>query len=148
MDNQSKTPNKDSHIINPEKALGLFVDKFLELHPRESWPKWFTSHTNLAEISTEKSRISTGGSNKRKFAIVALQKREPGPDQWYEEFDGEEVLATYFPGTQEKGYIINMPEPEILIIFGAVVNLENSALTILVNKDLFSINGEKLLKLR
>lgn len=58
------------------------------------------------------------------------------------------MLATYFPGTQEKGYVINMPEPEILIIFEAVVTLENSALTILVNKDLFSINGEKLLKLR
>ena len=135
-------------MINSEKALEIFIDKFLQLYPRKFWPKWFTSHTNLAEIFTEKSSISTGESNKRKFAIVALQKREPGLDQWYEEFDGQEVLATYFPGTQEKGYVINMPEPEILIIFEAVVTLENSALTILVNKDLFSINGEKLLKLR
>jgi hypothetical protein len=141
MDKQIKTSNNDSHRITTEKALELFVDKYLELHPKESSPKWFFSHTDMGQISS-------GEANKLRFAFMALKKKELGLNEWYEEVHGKEVLAVLNPETQKKEYVISIHESEILIIFEAVVDLETAELTILTDRDLLSINSEDLRKLR
>ena len=140
MDNQNKPQNNDSLSITLEQASNIFDDKFFELHPKKSWPKWFTSHTDLTQVYTQKH-------NKCIFAIAAAKRKKLDPDEWYEEVHGRDVLAGFFPGTKDKCYTINH-EPEILTIFSVEIDLKTSKVSILVDLNMSSINSEELMKLR
>lgn len=136
MGNQNKKKQK----IDTKEAADIFDNTFFNLHPKESWPKWFISHTNLTQIFS-------GDSTQRIFAIVAAKKTALESGEWYEEIHGKDVVVGVFPGTEKKCYTINH-EPEILVIFSASINVETSKITILVDLNMSLINDEKLMKLR
>jgi hypothetical protein len=137
--------NKTRSNQNPRKekrlqALDLFTDKFLELHPKETWPDWFTSHTDIVEVHAS--------DNKCRLAISAFKKRDLRSNEWYEEVHGKDVLTKLDPDTQEKRYVINTPESEVLDIFGAIIDLETFDCNIVVDEDMSSIDVKRLRKLR
>lgn len=141
MVNQNSNYMESTHKITREKALEIFVDELLRLHPKESWPSWFTSYTDLTEIPTD-------NPSEYKLAIAALQKKVLGPNEWYEEIDGKEVLTKLIPGTDEKGYVINTHESDMVIIFEASIDLETSRLRVLTDRDLSLFSSEDLRKIR
>jgi hypothetical protein len=132
--------NKKIQGISTKQAADIFDSTFFDLHPKEFWPKWFVSHTNLTQIFAE-------DPNQRIFAIVAAKKVALEPGEWYEEVHGKDVVVGFFPGTESKCYTINN-EPEILIIFSASIDIETSKVIILANLNMSLIDDEELMKLR
>jgi hypothetical protein len=132
--------NKKNQRISTKQAADIFDSTFFDMHPKESWPKWFISHTNLTQIFSE-------DSTQRIFAIVAAKKIALELGEWYEEIHEKDVVVGFFPGTKSKCYTINH-EPEMLIIFSASIDVETSEVTILVDLNMSLINYEELMKLR
>jgi hypothetical protein len=127
-------------MINIEKSLELFSNKFFELHPMKSLPEWYPYYTDLIHARSK-------DSNKIIFAVVSAKKKELEAGEWYEEFQGKDMLAKKIPGTQNKGFVINH-EPEVITIFSAEINEETTEIKILVDLDINIIDRMKLIKLR
>lgn len=39
-------------MITPEEALEIFNNKFFELYPKDSYPSWLDSHTQISHSPT------------------------------------------------------------------------------------------------
>ncbi|MBP0030004.1 hypothetical protein [Roseofilum sp. Guam] len=127
-------------MITPEEALDIFKQNFFELYPQKSCPSWLFSHTKLFHSCTIDLK-------QYRCAIVAIAKIELRENECYEEVNGDDVLVTIDPETKKKRYSLNYGF-EMFPIFEAIIDLESSAITILTNKDLYSIDRTKLGKIR
>jgi len=140
MENSNNIKCSQSNKIFSEKALELFLNKFFELHPKQSWPKWIRTHTDWAKFD-EKSNIY-------KLGIVAWQKKELGANECYEEVNGREFLTKINPQTKQKEYVVNIRGVQMITIFQVLVDEKNFAVEVLLDTDLLLIDSKQLIKLR
>ncbi|MBP0030003.1 hypothetical protein [Roseofilum sp. Guam] len=127
-------------MITPEEALDIFKQKFFELYPKESCPSWLFSHTQI-------SHSHTIDHNKYRCTILAMTKVQLKENEFYEELKGREIIGRIDPETQQKKYYLNYGF-EIFPVFQAIIDLETSTIDILINEDIYSIDSQKLRKLR
>lgn len=68
-------------------------------------------------------------------------------NKFYEEYKGREIAGIIDPETKQKRYHLNYGF-EIFPIFQAIIDLETSAIEILIDEDIYSLDSTKLRKLR
>ena len=124
---------------NFDKALEMFLDKFLELHPKDTWPDWFKSCTTYGGTKAQNSSW--------RFEFTAILKKELGKNEsWEFSKDGKARLVKIDPKTGEKRYVISntADADSVLKIFEAVIDPTKHTILVMVDKDLDKINGEDL----
>jgi len=127
--------------LNFDQALEKFIDRFLALHPKPTWPPWFRACTTY------------GGSREAdrswRLAFTASLKPELAPGEaWEVSAGGSMVLTRTDPATGEKHYIISSAGGETLTVFEARVDGVSGVVTVLHDQPLDTINGEALLPMR
>jgi hypothetical protein len=123
-----------------DRALELFLDSFLRVHPKESWPAWFKTCTAYGGQEDAK--------NIWRFSFTGVPSSVLGPGESWEEAPNGYVLVKTDPESKERRYIISNAAREVVVIFEATVDLFSGNVTILSDMDLASIDGRVLLPLR
>lgn len=122
-----------------EKALTLFLDKFLELHPKSEWPSWFKSHTTYGG--------SFEGSDHWRFSFTVLPKSAIPEDYLWEKKDDGYALTKIDPKTGDKMFVISNVSEHGLSLFECEVDTFG-VVKVLLDSDLNSIEVNDLLPLR
>ncbi len=124
-----------------DEALGIFLDKFIELHQKGTLPRWFKNCTTYG---------GTKDNNKCwRLAFTAVPKYLLKENEcWDTASDGRRALVEIDPVSGEKKYIISNTATEVITLFEVVVNPLTSAISIVTDLDLSSIDGEELQELR
>ena len=116
-----------------DKTLRASMEKFLTLHPRESWPNW------VCKCISFEGRKDDHGIWTIEFTGI---KRQPLPaDSHFEIINGREELVRINPETGEKGIIISwgsIPLSDIIVIFKTSVDPETLEVTVLIDSDFSS----------
>lgn len=124
-----------------DDALQLFLDSFLEAHPKEAWPSWFKACTTYGGHKED--------NHHWRFSFTAVPSSALGPgESWEETKNGGYVLTRTDPGTGEKRCVISNTPSAVITIFEAIVDLVAQNVLIISDQDLAKINGEDLLPLR
>lgn len=124
-----------------DDALRLFLDRFLEIHPKNTWPSWFKTCTTYG------GRIE--GDRRWRFSFTAVPSSVLGPgDSWEAAENGSFVLARTNVETGEKRYVISNAASEVITIFEAIVDLAEKNILVVSDQDLSAINGDELLPLQ
>lgn len=124
--------------VDFDKATEIFIDKFLELHPKSTWPDWFKRCTTYGGTKDNKKFW--------RFAFTALPEELPRKNEYWEiGKDGSRNLVKIDPDTGEKRYIISNTTDAVITIFEAVINPITAEIKVLKDKDLTKINGRSLL---
>ncbi|MGD9365099.1 MAG: hypothetical protein PVH87_05340 [Desulfobacteraceae bacterium] len=134
-----KSENKMANL-DFDKAMEIFIDKFLELHPKITWPDWFKRCTSYGGKKDDK--------NFWRFAFTALPNDLLNKNEYWEiGKDGSRHLVVVDPDTGEKRYIISNTTDEVITLFEVEINPDTAEITVLKDEDLNKINGEGLLVL-
>jgi hypothetical protein len=134
-----KGKNKMANV-DFDKAMEIFIDKFLDLHPKATWPKWFKRCTSYGGTKDDK--------NFWKFAFTALPNQSTNKNEYWEiGRDGGRHLVKVDPDTGEKRYIISNTTDSVITLFEAEINPNTAEIKVLKDQDLNEINGEELLVL-
>lgn len=123
-----------------ELALQLFMDGFLEAHPRETLPAWFRTSTTYGGHKE--------GEDIWRFSFTCIPSSILGPGESWEEKNDGYVLVKTDPDTKERRYVISNVENETIVIFEAIVDIRSRNVSVISNMDLDSIDGRGLLPLR
>lgn len=124
-----------------DDALRLFLNRFLEVHPKNTWPGWFKTRTTYGGRTEDDRRWRFS------FTAVPLSILGPG-DSWEAVENGSFVLARTDTETGEKRCVISNGSNEVITIFEAIVDLHKKNVEIVSDQDLGSINGNQLLPLQ
>jgi hypothetical protein len=93
-----------------DDALRVFLDRFLEIHTKHTWPGWFKTCTTYGGRAE--------GDRRWRFSFTAVPLSILGPgDSWGSVENGGFVLARTDIETGEKRYIISNAPGEVIIIF-------------------------------
>ncbi len=131
------TDEKKMQKINFDQALEIFLDKFLELHPKNTWPDWIKKCTTYGGTKDENKFW--------RFAFTALPEYSLKENEnWETAIDGTKALVKIDPDTGEKRYIISNTTANVITIFEAVINPNTSEITVTSDLDLSSIDGGNL----
>lgn len=123
-----------------ENALQIFLDTFIERHPKSTWPDWFRSCTTYG--GEKEGRLSW------RFSFTAIPSSVLNVGESWEVTRNGYVLVQTDPQTKERRYVISNVPSQVVTIFEAVIDLSARGVSIIVDKDLGSINGKELLPLR
>jgi len=124
-----------------DDALRLFLDRFLEAHPKNTWPGWFKTCTTYGG--------HTEGDRRWRFSFTAVPSSILGPgDSWEAVEHGGFVLARTDIETGEKRHIISNAPSEVITIFEAIVDPHAKDVQVVTDQDLSGINGGELLPLQ
>lgn len=127
--------------MNFDEALEIFLDKFLEKHPKNTWPDWLKRCTTYGGTKDENKFW--------RFELTALSKDSLNENEYWETaINGSKALVKVDPGTGEKRYIISNTAANVITIFEAVINPITSEIFVITDLDLSSINGENFQILR
>ena len=127
--------------VSFDQALEKFMDVFLELHPKSSWPSWFTSCTTYG------GEKDSDGNWRFAFTAVSKNVLEKG-ESWEEQPSGNFALTKIDPETGEKRYVISNSSKEVIKIFEASIDSVSSGVLVTVDRDLAEFNGKELLQYR
>ncbi len=133
--------NKNESGQEFDNAFQLFLNAFLEIHPKKSWPSWFRTHTTYGGHS------EGAGRWRFSFTAVPTSALRPG-DLWEETKNGRYILARIDPETKEKRYVISNVLDDVITIFEAIVDVAVGNISIVVDRELTGVNQEDLLPLR
>jgi hypothetical protein len=137
MENENKGDEKEKRYISYDTAESLLLDKFFQLHPKNTHPEW------LSRLLPP--RIDFDEKTGKLVLSVGAYKKEPlGPNHYWEEKDGRKHLMYKDPTTGKISVVIHYTPKEYLTIFKAVLDAETAEVTVLVDTDLSSIVGEEL----
>jgi len=127
--------------VSFDQALEKFMDVFLELHPKNSWPAWFKSCTTYGG-----EKDSNGNWI---FAFTAMSKEalEEG-EIWEEQANGNFALTKVDPATGEKRYVISNTSKELIKLFEAIIDSVSSEVLVTVDRDFNEVDGQELLPYR
>lgn len=124
-----------------DQASSLFLDAFLEVHPRATWPSWFRKCTICDGQKEDVKRW--------RFSFTALPSSMLQPGELWERTErGGYVLARIDPNTGEKRYVISNSRSGILTIFEAVIDLDSDRVSVTYDRDLAAIAEDELLPLQ
>jgi hypothetical protein len=124
-----------------DKALEKFLDKFLELHPKNEWPEWFKSCTTYGG--------ERDSDNRWRFAFTAIPKQALSTGEaWEETPNGNYALIKVDPESGEKRYVISNTTDKIIKIFEVVIDPVSMAVSVVVDENLEEIDGDELLPIR
>jgi hypothetical protein len=131
---------KDNSTHEFEKALQLFLDSFLEAHPKKTWPAWFRTSTTYGGHKD--------GEKIWRFSFTGTPSSALGPGESWEEKNDGYILVKTDTETQERHYVISNTPREVFVIFEAVVDLNSGNVSIISSRNLSEINAQDLLPLR
>ncbi|NHZ67113.1 hypothetical protein [Massilia genomosp. 1] len=124
-----------------EDALRIFLDSFLEVHPKKTWPSWFKTCTTYGG--------QREADHRWRFSFSAVPRSVLGPgDSWEADKNGGYVLARTDMETGEKRYVISNAPSDVITIFEAIVDIAMKTVLIVSDRDLGTINGDDLLPLQ
>jgi hypothetical protein len=124
-----------------ENALQIFLDTFIGKHPKNTWPDWFRLCTTYGGQKEERQRW--------RFSFTAIPSSVLNVgESWEMTKNNGYVLVQTDPQTKERRYVISNVPSQVVTIFEAVIDLSSRGVSIIVDKDLGSIDGKELLPLR
>ena len=125
--------------LNQETAAELFFEKFFELHPKGTVPKWFR------EYSSYSAGVKRNGDWEMQFTVFPLEELH---DHETLERDtvGRNVLVRKNPKTGEKGYLISRSNNSAITIFQVIVKSDGTSPRVTINRDLSELDVDKLQK--
>jgi hypothetical protein len=123
-----------------ERALQLFLDSFMEVHPKETWPTWFRTSTIYGG---HKDRDNTW-----RFSFTGIPSSVLGEGESWEEKNDGYVLVKTDPDTKERRYVISNTPSAVIVVFEAIVDLNSGKVSIVSKRDISDIDGQDLLPLR
>lgn len=127
--------------VSFDQALEKFMDVFLELHPKKSWPIWFKSCTTYG------GEKDSSGNWIFAFTAISKEALEEG-EGWEEQANGNFALTKVDPATGEKRYVISNTSKEPMKLFEANINSVSSEISVTFDRDLNEVDGEELLPYR
>lgn len=133
--------NKKNLARNFDDALQLFLDGFLEIHPKKTWPSWFKTR------ATYGGHKEVGHCWRFSFTAIPTSVLEPG-ESWEAAKNGGYLLARTDMETGEKRYVISNTPSDVITIFEATVDTATKTVLIVSDRDLDTINGDDLLPLQ
>lgn len=98
-----------------DQALELFMDCFIERHPRASWPEWFWTSTTYGGTLVD--------NHIWKFSFSAYPKSSLSPNEAWEETESGYSLVVTDPRTGEKKYVISSSPSEIVNLFEVMIDV-------------------------
>lgn len=124
-----------------DQVLEKFLDVFLGLHPKNSWPSWFKSCTIYG------GEKCSDGNWRFSFSAISKYALEEG-ELWEEKSNGNFALVKIDWETGEKRYVISNTSKKIINLFEARINSASLEVLITVDMDLAEIDGTELLPYR
>ncbi len=131
---------KDNSTHEFEKALQLFLDSFLGVHPKETWPAWFRTSTTYGGHKD--------GEGIWRFSFTGIPSSVLGVGESWEEKNDGYILVKTDPETKERRYVISNTPSEVIVIFEAIIDLNSGQVSVVSSKDISEIDGRDLLPLR
>jgi hypothetical protein len=132
-DNNKKTRRRR---MNFETALAFAAEEFERRRPRETWPEWLSRCT-----------VWGGTHDAQRNWVISLTATlsEPlGPNEYWEEVEGQKHLVKLDPATSKKWYVIDRASREAITVFKVAVDSETADVTVLSEIDPSSLVGEEL----
>lgn len=128
-------------MLSFENAIEIFLDRFLQVHPKDSWPSWFKSCTSYSG--------TVDAEGHWRLAFTAMPKECLGENEsWEIDEKGHYVLTKVDPDSGEKWFVISNTAEKVITLFEVKIDKESNEIEILSDQDLHSINGAELFNLR
>ena len=123
-----------------DQALELFMDCFVELHPRTSWPEWFMTSTMYGGTRCE--------NGSWRFSFTAFPKSSLGANEIWEETERGYSLVMVDPKTGERRIVISSTPSEFITLFEAIVDVGNKKVNVILDSMVENFDCADLLPLR
>lgn len=135
MEHQINKNNTMKSKIDFDTAQSLLLDRFIKLHPKDTWPEWL-SRSPAFSFTLDKMR-------QLEMSLTVVPKEPLGPNEFWEEIDGHKMLVRINPVTGKKGIILCKAPRKVITLFKAVVHPETAEVTVLIDTDLSNLAGEE-----
>ncbi|MBR7783671.1 hypothetical protein [Undibacterium luofuense] len=131
---------KDNSTHEFEKALQLFLDSFLGVNPKETWPTWFRTSTTYGGHKDSEGIW--------RFSFTGIPSSVLGVGESWEEKNDGYILVKTDPETKERSYVISNTPSEVIVFFEAIIDLNSGKVSVVSSKNISEIDGRDLLPLR
>jgi len=124
-----------------DQALEKFIDTFLALHPKNTWPRWFKTHTTYGG--------KRDANNQWIFAFTAIPKDALSDGEiWKETSNGTYALVTINKTTGENEYVISNTSDKSVTLFEAIIDPITTEVSVIKDIDFDQISSTQLLPIR
>ena len=114
-------------------AQDLVMARYRSLHPRPSWPDWFSSRSTCG---------GTRDSDKAWLMSITVPLLTVlGPHQRWETVDGNKVVFDTDPATGKQSVLISIAPRGVVIAFQARVNPATGAVDVLVDRSFTEVEA-------